>query len=413
MTKWQWIIKQFSRKLWVRASLFCILAILTAFVGVLANNTIPDELSRKVGAQAVDGILHIIANSMLVVATFSLSVMVSAYSAATNNVTPRSTQLLLQDTTSQNALSVFIGAFIYSLVGIIALSQRVYSDSGRLILFVVTIVVIAIVIATLLQWINYLSKLGRVGHTINTIEQATVKAMKERIKNPFLGGNELVDFTPKENYFTINCETIGYIRNIDTSALSELADEKEAEFYIPLLPGDFNDGADPILYSTAKLDDEVIERIIEAFNIGKQRSFEQDPRFGLVVLSEIASRALSPAVNDPGTAIDIISTGVRTLKPWVSRENNKNEVKHPRIHIPALQTSNMFEDIFNGVIRDGAGTIEVGVCLQKAFISIYKLGDDETKEEAAKLSKYALSYAKEKLTLKEEFNKLETLAEAF
>ncbi len=133
MTKWQWILKQFSRKLWVRASLFCVLAILTAFVGVLANNTIPDEFSRKVGAQAVDGILHIIANSMLVVATFSLSVMVSTYSAATNNVTPRSTQLLLQDTTSQNALSVFIGAFIYSLVGIIALSQRVYSDSGRLI----------------------------------------------------------------------------------------------------------------------------------------------------------------------------------------------------------------------------------------------------------------------------------------
>ncbi len=130
----------------------------------------------------------------------------------------------------------------------------------------------------------------------------------------------------------------------------------------------------------------------------------------MVVLSEIASRALSPAVNDPGTAIDIISTGVRTLKPWVSRENKKDEVKYPRIHVPALQTSSMFEDIFNGVIRDGAGTIEVGVCLQKAFLSIYKLGDDEAKEEAAKLSKYALSNAKEKLVLKEEVNKLEQLA---
>jgi uncharacterized membrane protein len=46
------------------------------------------------------------------------------------------------------------------------------------------------------------------------------------------------------------------------------------------------------------------------------RYFDEDPRFGLITLSEIASRALSPAVNDPGTAIQIISSYVRLFSLW-------------------------------------------------------------------------------------------------
>jgi hypothetical protein len=47
--------------------------------------------------------------------------------------------------------------------------------------------------------------------------------------------------------------------------------------------------------------------------VGDVRSFDQDPRFGAVVLTEIASRALSPGMNDPGTAIDVIGRAVRLL----------------------------------------------------------------------------------------------------
>ena len=43
-------------------------------------------------------------------------------------------------------------------------------------------------------------------------------------------------------------------------------------------------------------------KIAAALYIGNQRWFSTDPRFGLVVLAQIASRALSPGINDPGTA---------------------------------------------------------------------------------------------------------------
>jgi uncharacterized membrane protein len=54
---------------------------------------------------------------------------------------------------------------------------------------------------------------------------------------------------------------------------------------------------------TKEVRDYLVEyyRLRTAFTLGDMRYFEEDPRFGLITLSEIASRALSPAVNDPGT----------------------------------------------------------------------------------------------------------------
>jgi|GEM_PF-2436099 len=62
--------------------------------------------------------------------------------------------------------------------------------------------------------------------------------------------------------------------------------------------------------------DEDYKCVIDAFQIGRDRLFDDDPRFGLVVLSEIAARALSPAVNDHGTVIDVIGTIVRLFAKW-------------------------------------------------------------------------------------------------
>ncbi|MFM0339824.1 DUF2254 family protein [Paraburkholderia fungorum] len=64
-----------------------------------------------------------------------------------------------------------------------------------------------------------------------------------------------------------------------------------------------------------------------AFSVDVRRSFEQDPRFGISVLTEIASRALSPAVNDPGTAIDVIGRGIRILSLWEQPHDQKPDSK--------------------------------------------------------------------------------------
>ncbi|CAM6950254.1 hypothetical protein ESCOCP349B_13610 [Escherichia coli] len=188
ISRWKWMLKQTFKKLWFRATLFAIVAIITALLSILFKSMIPESVSVKVGAEAVDNILNILASSMLAVTTFSLSIMVTAYGSATTNVTPRATRLVVEDVTTQNVLATFIGSFLFSLVGIIALNMGAYGERGRVILFIVTLVVIALILITLLRWIQHLTSLGRVGETTAKVEQAAIETFIARARNPCLGG---------------------------------------------------------------------------------------------------------------------------------------------------------------------------------------------------------------------------------
>ena len=79
--------------------------------------------------------------------------------------------------------------------------------------------------------------------------------------------------------------------------------------------------------------------------------------FGLTVLAEVASRALSPAVNDPGTAIDAIGRGVRLLTRW--GKHGDISLRYPRLWVPKILTGGLFEDFFRPIARGGAGMAEV------------------------------------------------------
>src|SRR5690606_11024579 len=225
-SRWQWLLRQLTRKLWFRAGLLSVLAVVTALLAVVAGPFIPRDLPAQIGADAVDNILNILATSMLAVTTFSLTTMVSAYSAATNNVTPRATKLLIEDPTSQNVLATFVGSFLYGLVGIIALSTGVYGDQGRVVLFAVTIGVIALIVVTLLGWIDHLARLGRVGETTDRLERTARKAVEGRIASPCLGGRCLED--PAQDVPAaarpVYADRIGYVQYVDVQQLSECAE---------------------------------------------------------------------------------------------------------------------------------------------------------------------------------------------
>ena len=172
-----YLLHQLTRRIWLRASLFSIAGVLTALLAARLAPFIPDELSLTVGGKAVDNILTILASSMLAVTTFALSAAVTAYGAATSTVTPRATQLLIEDRFTQNALSTFVGTFLFSIVGIIALTTGFYGDRGRVVLFFATVVIVAIIAITLLRWIQHLSTFGRVQDTIERVERAALTAM--------------------------------------------------------------------------------------------------------------------------------------------------------------------------------------------------------------------------------------------
>ncbi|MVW78094.1 DUF2254 domain-containing protein [Bordetella sp. 02P26C-1] len=412
MSRWRWILNRLGKRLWLRATLIGLLGVAAAIMAALVERYIPWDLPTNIGADAVGTILNIIASSMLAVTTFSLSVMTAAFGAATTNVTPRATRLLIEDRLTQTVLSTFIGAFLFGIVGIVVLSTGAYGDRGRFVLFVITVGVIVLIVASLLRWIDHLTRFGRVGETTARVEQAAERSIVDRLGAPYLGGRRMVDLPA--NGYPITAPVIGYVQHIDVGALQTIAEDIDQDIYVDALPGTFVYSDTPVAWlaeaPTEEESPELQERLLKAITIGTERSFDQDPRFALSVMSEIGSRALSPATNDPGTAIDVIGRMTRLMSLWAaSCESADIEPVYPRVHVPALRTDDLFEDAFMLLGRDGAGLIEVQLRLQKSLLALSRWGDSAYRAAALAMAHEARDRAEAALTLEADRARLRAL----
>jgi uncharacterized membrane protein len=410
-SKWLFIFHERTKQLWFRASLYCLFAVVTALLGVIFNDNVPEPLHNYVKPQAAQQILEIMASSMLVVATFALSVMVQAYGAAATTATPRATQLLTERSSAQNALAAFIGAFLFSVAGLIALSAEIYGPGGAVILFTSTILVVVLVVVMLLRWIEQLSRLGRVEDSITLVESATRDALLRRARMPFLGGQPLLE--PPINVFPVTSPVIGYVQYIDMEKLQHIAKRHDIEIYVEILPGSFCDLVHPFASTNKKVNSAVAEAINEALVIGHNRTFPQDPRFGFVALAEIALRAMSPSVNDPGTAIGVVGTSVRLFHDWASdccQQPEGAPVFYDRVWVAGLQEEDFFDDFFPPVIRDAAGFREVCIRLEKALRAIAEFGFRPYEEPARLWSGVLLQRCKRQLT-ESEFRRVKGVTE--
>lgn len=419
ISKWRWLLGQLGSKLWLRAALFALVGIVTALLGVAADAFLPPETPELVGADAVGTVLNVLASSMLAVTTFSLGATVSAYSSATSNVTPRATKLLMQDSSTQTVLSTFIGSFLFSLVGIVTLTIEGYGQRGRLVLFVVTIGVIVIVVAALLHWIDHLSRLGRVQETSARVEDAATEAIARRAGQPSLGGRQVpVGFTPHPDALRVPATRTGYVQFVDTQAIERAVAEAGQLVELRAIPGTYVVAGDTIATVGAVAADPDAERLVEAvqrgFGIGNERTFEQDPRFGILVLAEVASRALSAAVNDSGTAIDVIGRLQRVLVRWaeVRTAGEEEDVPCPHVLVPALLEKDLFEDAFMTIARDGADKLEVQLRLHKALVDLSGRGDLPFREAARMQRLHALEEAERGLHFEREKQRVREIARA-
>ncbi len=386
ITKYYFILKRLSKRLIVRAYLSIAIAIALALIAVKLSTFVPTEWAQLLGNEAVDDILKILASSMLMVATFSLSTMVAAYSAASQGVTPRAARLLMEDRESLNALSIFLGAFIFSVVAIIALSTGFYEQAERFVLFAFTVALVVIIVWTIVGWIEKLAKLGRVHETIYQVEKICLKAL-ERVgldlgHGAFFADDAPSDVSEGEPFFHFN---IGYVRSIDYEALNELATEYDLKILIEVAAGTYMYDSRPLGRINKKIEEHRIQKIRECFDVGSSRFFEEDPRFGFITLGEVASRALSPAVNDPGTAIDVIGSMIRLLTTWDQHiSKTRVEVKFKNLYTHPFESCSFFQDIVNPISRDGAKHVEVGIRLYKALEALEHLNSLELSACASK-----------------------------
>lgn len=409
----RFIWNRLKENLWIRPLAMVVFSVGLVFLVRLADGTGAREWAPEITVDTIETMLSIMASSMLVIATFSVASMVSAYASASNNATPRSFPLIVADDVSQNALSTFIGAFIFSIVALTAVKNSYYDVAGRFAIFCLTIFFFLIVILTFVRWVDRVARLGRLGNTIENVERTAKHVLGRRKQSPFLGGAPLKEI-PK-NSVKISSKEIGYIQMIDMEALQKFAEKEGITIFVTALPGVFATPNRTLAnISSDSVQDNPIETqsIVDAFRIGANRTFDEDPRFALIVLSEVASRALSTAVNDPGTAIDVIGRMVRLLVDYFSPQNEDErlEPEYDRVQVAPIEHADLFEDCFSGLARDGAGTLEVAIRLQKALHTIAELSPSHIQDLARDQARKALAHAEEALKVSHERETLKEIA---
>ncbi|RTL22137.1 MAG: DUF2254 domain-containing protein [Sphingomonadaceae bacterium] len=353
--------------MWFRAALISAASVVVAaFAGIVAR-AVPYHFTGDIGQDAVGTLLEIIASSMLAVTTFSLTAMVSAYSSATQLATPRATQLLISDRMSQNALSTFLGAFIFAIVGIIGLQTRLYGGQGRVLLLIATILLVALVVVTLLRWIAHLAAFGRMSDVIDRVEDAARSAMVAFANNPHGGGRPAIPVPSGAR--PVLSDTIGYVTHIDFDRLAAQARLSGLVIYVAAIPGTLVHTGRPLLHVVGSTEDGQDRRLAQAFMIERHRDFDHDPRLGLIALGEIAGRALAPATNDPGTAIEVLNAILRTLNELPAKEMVLDG-DLPPVYVPRPSVEDLVRAGFAPIIREGSGEEEIAIRTFKVLAAL-------------------------------------------
>ncbi len=402
-------LRKVLRRMWVRTTAFAVLALVAAALSRIIAPLLPDALVKVVHVDAVLDILTVLSSSMLAVTTFSLGVVMSARQAISSNITPRAHQFVAEDQTIQRVLATFMGAFTYALTAQVLLRTGFYAQASSAVILIVTVLVLILVIIAMLAWIEHLTQIGSIPDTVAELEASMTGAIADWKSRPALGACPTPPDAPLPAgaATAVKAESSGYVQYIDVSALDRLAAEAGGQVYVEAAVGAHVIVGGTLCHHSGTIDAEALR---DAFTIDSGRTYEQDVRFGIIVLSEIAQRALSPAVNDPGTAIFIIDR-ITALLGSGGQPAEAEAPDYPNVFMPPVTSADLVMDGYAPIARDGAAMVEIQTRLQKAFAALAGLGDAAMRDAALTASTRAAALADAALTLEEDRARIRTVAD--
>jgi uncharacterized membrane protein len=392
--------RQQSRRIHVRVILFAVLNLVVLGMAMVIGPFIPEGFAGLVGADAVDTILPVLASSMLAVVTFSLTIMVTGFSRAESQWTPRSHALLRQDSVTHSVLATFLGAFLYALIGMILRAADVFGDRELVVLFFTTVGVALWIVVAIIRWIVHLDAYGSLAFTADLIENRAEEALTALARHPAHGGRLVAPGArPPMGGVCVKAARGGYIEQIYEGVLQETAEFLDGEIYVTQPVGGFVQPGDVLasVVSDKPPGDEIAAAIRAAIPVGAARTFELDPIHAVATLAEVGTRALSPGVNDPNTAVDVVYRLARVMAV-MAQEEPEEAPRCDRVWIATVPLPRLFEVSFGAVARYAGNAMEVHLALQDALGSLARLERTDLADAARSAAEDHARRAREALT---------------
>ena len=276
------------------------------------NNLVP--WFGPLGEEAARRILTTVAATMVTVAGVVFSITVVALQLASGQFGPRLLRNFMSDRGNQIAFGTFTSAFVYCLLALAAVRE---DPQGFTPVVAVGIgLALGIVgIGVLIYFIHHTVQGIRVEQVVASVaaelEEALDHLFPESIGEEPAGadGESRTPIDLATGSRPIRTTDAGYIQTIDADGLVETAKRCELLLVLERRPGDFvcGDMVLALAYPIERVSDDAVARIAACFTIGIDRNPRQDPRFVAQQLTQIALRALSPAINDPFSAVECIN----------------------------------------------------------------------------------------------------------
>jgi uncharacterized membrane protein len=259
--------------------------------------------------------------------TLPLSTVVSQYGS-------RLLRLFLGDRTTQFVLGMFVATFVYCLSAAISIppveiqpnSPQIMTTVGLYLMMATFATLILLVqhISTMLQAPNIAAAAGAKLVELVGADLPDVVTSVDNGKGEFQissGSQDLPDEATiirggmETDGYAVRIRRTGYIQYIDPETIIALAQNKNMVIRLQRKPGHFvwRGEVVALLWPAGRVDEKLEEKVLMTFRVGNSRTLTQDIGYAVNLLVEMAVRAMSPAINDPFTAmtcLDYLAVGL-------------------------------------------------------------------------------------------------------
>jgi uncharacterized membrane protein len=322
-------------------------------------------------------ILSSIATSIMTVVSIVFAILLMTLTLASTQFSPRILVGFVRDRTTQWTLGVFLGTFSYCMAALPAARTLPHpfvpaaTVSGAMLLALGCV-------AWLIYFIHHVSQSISVNHIVDRIARETELVIDEHM--PYAGSpfrlNDLEDGSSGEPGTAVLTRRSGYIRYVDIDRLIALAREYGIWVRLERRVGHFIPAGVPIIRisRSERVSPERELHLLAAIDMGPTRTMQQDVEFGIIQIVDIALRAMSPAINDPSTAISCVDQLSRIIIYWLGREPPKARYYAPphvlRLVFPWITFQGLITTAFDQIRHYATADLPVSLRLIRALHDI-------------------------------------------
>jgi len=324
--------------------------------------------------QVAQVILSDIATSTMTVVSIVFAILLMTLTLASMQFSPRILVSFARDRVTQRTLGLFLGTFSYCMAALPA--ARSFPSPFSPVATVLGAMVLAFAcVCGLLYFIHHISQAISVNHIVDRIASETEAVIDDLMPWPhrFPRAKDTNPFDPNAWPVGVTNEVSGYIRFVDTGRLVNLAKNYRVQVHSPRRVGHFVPAGIPLLLASKpeRLTPDAVAEFRSAFDMGPVRTLQQDVEFGVLQIVDIALKAISPAVNDPTSAITCVDQLSRVMIRFASREPPDSLLFDPpgvvRVSIPWIGFDRLLDSAFEQIRLYAKGDAAVSLRLLRAL----------------------------------------------